>query len=369
MSIRTHISKQVIAIAALLFAFGLSSCGEVSLNDPMLGKELVHTIFYVKRSGSGPGASSQILRINADGTKPMVIADNAFITSAPKNGKVVYITPLYINPIPGNYKDSTYVILCDADGSNKVKIDSGVYIAAELSPKADFVLLTTGDCQLAGPAKAQPKLLRVNINGSKIDTPVEYKLSPVPARLEINHLPILSPDGKKAAFVTDKGKHGLNFVDTKPGFTGTPLPDIDIPQDDRISWSANGISILSIGDQAKKLDVTELSGSQRHIFGPGWKVEDAMFSPINDTILAVISIYGSPAKLNELSSIPSDTPTTLSSTPGKFINLGGYSNDCNYIVYSSQPPQFAPRAMTIYDRFLQKDTVLDTGVYECFFAK
>jgi hypothetical protein len=361
MSIRTHISKQVIAIAALLLMFGLSSCGEVSLNDPMLGKELVHTIFYVKRTGSGPGSSSQILRVNADGTNPMVIADDAYLTSAPKNGKVVYISPK-------TGKD-VYVILCNGDGSDKIIIDSGAYIAAELSPKADFVILTTEDRPVSGGGHIDAAIYRANIDGTTIQPTVKF----VHKKLEHDIYPVLAPDGKSTAFFTDGNGGGYNdeltIVDTKPGDTGVLRAFVDIGFGEHITWSADASNILIYNPTKKLVTIPMPTGSPSLILFPqNWKVEDAIFSAMPDTILASISTPGSQNAFYEVNSNSSGTPTVLFSNPGKAVIFSGYSSDRKYILYTSQL-QTPTRSMKVYDRFLQKDTVLDTDVNQCFFAK
>ncbi|HET9136646.1 MAG TPA: hypothetical protein VFO76_08410 [Candidatus Kapabacteria bacterium] len=361
MRIRTHISKQVIAIAALLLAFGLSSCGEVSLNDPMLGKELVHTIFYVKRTGSGPSSTSQILRINADGTNPMVIADDAYLTSGPRNGKVVYFSPK-------TGKD-VYVILCNADGSDKIIIDSGAYIAAELSPKADFVILTTEERPVSGGGRIDGVIYRVDIGENTIGPFVKF----IHKKLEHDICPILSPNGKSAAFFTDGNGGGYNdeltIVDTKPGDTGVLRAFVDIGFGEHITWSADASNILIYNPTKKLVTIPMPIGSPSIIsFPQNWKVEDAIFSAMPDTILASISTPSSQTAFYEVNSSFSSTPTPIFSNPGKGVIFSGYSTDRKYILYTSQL-QTPARSMKVYDRFLQKDTVLDTGVNQCFFAK
>jgi hypothetical protein len=296
----------------------------------------------------------------------MVIADTATITSAPKNGKLVYLTE-----VPDK-KDLRIVILCDADGSNKVTVDTGEYIGAELSPSGEFIILTTRDPY---GIKAGA-LYRVFISGSTVSDTVRFK----GIKLEHDILPALSPDGNLIAFVGDNGTGGKEelFIIHSDG-SGTPnsLGDVDLLPGECITWSPDSKFILCHGDESRKFVTIRITdGFQRVIpFPTKLKPDDATFGVEPETFL--VAAAASPSKAINLYEVKETGggPSTITSTittysaPNWAAKIGGYSSDTTFIVYSVGDISQFTKTMNVYDRLLQKDTTLDSGVTECFFAK
>ncbi len=226
--------KNVLPLFVLLFT--LASCKEGLLNN-IPNDETPIQIYYVKAT-SEPSPSDHytfsVRKINSDGTNDRLLVDKAYITSPPRNDKLIYIL--------SNRDDDekTTVWISDDEGSNPIMLATGYYHSAELSPDGTRAYLTTFSNSPSGS-----KTVVVNTDG----TGTEKVLA---IGLEQETTASLSPDGKNIVFLQDAGANRSKFVAVNTDgtslpvyFTGTSINNI---HETRFSWSLTQDSILFSGD-------------------------------------------------------------------------------------------------------------------------
>ncbi len=361
--------RHIVTLTVVLLSVSiLSSCKEIWLNDPT-PQAVTNTIYYNKFITGNPFPTFSIIRIKEDGSSKISIAENAFITSAPKHGKIVFLKQT-------DRIDSVIVILADADGSNQIRIDSGHYISAELSADASKILLACYDRKPGGgPGGSKDQHVLKIVDVASIDNPTILKYNGTVLEFEEQTVCAFSADGKEVAFFEDNkpGKFSLKIFNTEQS-TLSPSIDQNITSGTDLAWSADGTRLLYERSPWKIGIYSPSTGTQS--LPPNQKAQQGLLSMDGKELL--YSAYNSGSfSVTNLYIIPSTgtgTPDTLTSTTDEVYYLGSFSPDGTRIAYTHgkyvyPEPSVGNRNLSIYDRTTKKDSVVDIGIGKCFYMQ
>ena len=356
--------KKIVLILALLFP--LASCKEGLLNAPPIVNIPNVEIYYVKATNdqsSSDHYTFSIRKINSDGTNDRLIVDKAFITSPPRNGRLIYIL--------SNREDDekTTVWISNDDGSNPKFLAKGYYHSAELSPDGTKAYLTTFN-----NSPLPSKTVVVNTDGSGTEKTVAINL-------EQETVSSLSPDGKNIVFLQDVGSNRSKFVIINSDGSNLPIyfsGSINNIRVTKFSWSATGDEILFSGD-GKLYLATISSTTITDITPANINCGAAVFSPYSKKILFSGSPTSQPKSkdLYETSGTGNMSIGNITNTNAFDEEYGEYLSDMAilYTKTTSKPGNSRDRLMSSTLNILDRtngtttDTFIAGSVYSFFFIR
>lgn len=360
--------KKFLPLFTLLLT--LASCKEGLLNAPPIVTipevETPVQIYYVKATSelSSPDHYTlSIRKINSDGTNERLIADKAYLTSPPRNGKLIYILS------DREDDEKTSVMISNDDGSNP-KMLARNYYSAELSPDGTKAYLTTFN----NPPMPS-KTVVVNTDGSGL-------VKTIATNLEQETVSSLSPDGKRMVFLQDAGTNKSNFrvvnsdgSNLSVNFMGTSINNI---RETKFSWSSSEDSILFTGDDKLYLAIISKK-SIADITPPTLNCGAAVFCPYSKKILFSGSLQTSPFSkdLYEIRGPLSTSFGKITNTNAFDEEYGEYLSDFAILYTKTTSNAGNPRdrlmssTLNILDRTngTATDTFIADSVYSFFFIR